>query len=177
MSKKRVFSIVIFAFIIAILFANAVLASDVKKDYGQIGTALMETELVGLIKIGLTDKDVIKILGKDAVKGKAEVWGADGLTHQDWNYKKAGVSLGFVNSGKKWLVSTISVEKPCDFKTARNIGIKSTRAEVCKAYENEIDPENAGDASKIIAGSLFGGVVFTIEKDVVTAIFIGASAE
>jgi len=177
MSKRSVFSIVVVVFIIAFSFVNAVSAEEVKKDYGQLGTALMENESVGLIKIGSTDKDVVKILGKDAVKGKAEVWGADGRTHQEWNYKKAGVSLGFVNHGKKWIVSSISVEKPCNLKTTRNIGIKSTREEVCNAYENEIDPENAGDASKIIAGSLFGGVVFTIEKNVVTAIFIGASAE
>ena len=177
MSKKSIFSVAIIVFIIALSFVNAASASEVKKDYGQLGAALMETESVGLIKIGSTDKEVVKVLGKDAVKGKAEVWGADGLTHQEWNYKKEGVSLGFVNSGKKWLVSTIGIEKPCALKTSRNIGIKSTRADVQKAYGNEIDPENAGDASKIIAGSLFGGVVFTIEKDVVTAIFIGASAE
>jgi hypothetical protein len=73
-------------------------------------------------------------------------------------------------------VKSISISAPCSYKTNRNIGIGSTSDEVLAAYKAEIEEENISE-SEILAGSVYGGVVFHLENDRVSSIFIGAAAE
>jgi hypothetical protein len=54
--------------------------------------------------------------------------------------------------------------------------VGSSLEEVTAAYKNDIDPRNNGSET-IIAGSPFGGIIFTFEKNKVKSIFLGAAAE
>jgi hypothetical protein len=80
-------------------------------------------------------------------------------------------------------INMITIKKPCAYKTKKNIGIDSTRDEVLKEYANEIDLSGtslnfSGLSSKeLIAGSIYGGMIFKFENDRVSSIFLGVAAE
>jgi hypothetical protein len=69
-------------------------------------------------------------------------------------------------------LNMITITKPCELKTKRNIGIGSTYEEVDNAYRKEINPEFS-DTETLTAGSIYGGIIFSFQNMRV----IGASAE
>ena len=71
-------------------------------------------------------------------------------------------------------IASISVMKP-PHATARGIKVGSTLAEVAKAYPRNV--EEGGDPNHYLVGSVYGGLLFKLEKDVVIEIFLGAAAE
>lgn len=152
--------------------------TEVTIDFGSIGFELIEKEAIGALKLGMTDQAVIKELGEAEKKSEAIVWGADGLEHQSWYYEAKGIELGMVKYEGNQIVSTIKLSKSCELNTSRGIGIGSTRNDVIRSYGKEMEPENRdGDSSTLIAGTVYGGVLFAMENDRVTSIFIGAAAE
>ena len=63
-------------------------------------------------------------------------------------------------------------------KIIRNIGIGSSKDEVLHAYNKEINfTENDLEFDTIVAGTVYGGVIFTFKNNYVSSIFIGAAAE
>jgi hypothetical protein len=144
-------------------------------------TASSDADLVvvGDLSLGLIQSKVIELLGQPDSKGKSEEWGADGRVHQDWIYKVKGITLNMdqnMNLAEQTIFS-IRITKPCNFKTKRNTGIGSTYQEVMAAYEKEID-KTATDANTITVGSVYGGIIFTFNKDgKADTVFIGAAAE
>ena len=71
----------------------------------------------------------------------------------------------------------ISIKSPCDYKTQRGIQIGSSSAEVHRAYKNEINLHDSKSDSSIVAGTIYGGIIFGLKDTIVTSIFIGAAAE
>jgi hypothetical protein len=139
---------------------------------------LMQKESLGLLKYGMDEKAVTDGLGVAEEKSEAVEWGSDGLIHQSWYYKSKGIELNMVKKENKFNVFTIKISKPCEYKTKKGIGIGSTKADVQASYEKEInEAENSSDGASLVAGSIYGGVIFTFEGDAVTDIFIGAAAE
>jgi hypothetical protein len=65
---------------------------------------------------------------------------------------------------------------PFDYKTSKGISIGSNYQEVEKAYKDYVNAEFSNKES-IVAGSIYGGVIFSFKNGKVTSIFIGASAE
>ncbi|OQB16018.1 MAG: hypothetical protein BWY15_00145 [Firmicutes bacterium ADurb.Bin193] len=148
------------------------------KDYSEIGFELMNSESIGALKIGLSDNDVIKALGEPEEKSEMEIWGADGENHQTWNYKSKGIQLDMIGDLKNQVINSMSIKSPCDFKTKRGIGIGSSRTDVSAAYKNEINNDDPSvNQSVLIAGSVYGGIIFSFENGTLTTIFIGAAAE
>ena len=45
------------------------------------------------------------------------------------------------------------------------------------AYADAIDPESGAEDESIVAGSVYGGVIFSMRDGKVEEIFIGAAAE
>lgn len=140
---------------------------------------LINKEKIGELTLGLSNKKLEKILGKPTNKSPLQVWGADGQKHQTWNYLKLGIKLDMIQTSKNDTeINSITIKKPCSFKSIRKIGIGSSREAVMKAYEKEIDKESlAQNKDTIIAGSIYGGIMFDIKKDKVEMIFLGAGAE
>jgi len=138
---------------------------------------LMNTESLGSLKLGLTQKEVLAQLGKPDAKSKAIIWEADGLTHQEWNYKTKGIVLDMSGQSENdFTLGSITITPPCTLKTKAGIGIGSPLTEVTNAYKSYIDPE-LSDTAYVVAGSVYGGVVFTFGNQKVSSVFIGAAAE
>ena len=143
---------------------------------------IMREETFGFIKLNLPAAEVLKGMGEPEQKSETKIWGADGLEHQTWYYPAKGVVLGMVGSIEKQSVDRVSMKNPCELKTSRGIGMGSTAEEVRAAYGNEINSKESRQWStqsnpKIVVGSIFGGIIFTMTEDKVSAIFLGAAAE
>src|SRR4051812_47329402 len=74
-------------------------------------------------------------------------------------------------------VATITATAPCALETARGIRIGSSIAEVTKAYKKVQDKEQSVAGKSFVAGSIYGGVIFSFKDGKVSQIFIGAAAE
>ncbi len=53
----------------------------------------------------------------------------------------------------------------------------SAEKAVNKAYAKEQEKEQSVPGESFVAGSVYGGIIFTLKAGVVTDIFIGAAAE
>ena len=157
-------------------FARQIVDSGANNNYSQIGFALMK-ENIGLLSIGISDSDTLKILGQPEQKSTARIWGADGMEHQGWYYNAKGIELDMIRKENKQEVNMISIKSPCDYKTQRGIQIGSSSAEVQRAYKNEINLHDSKSDSSIVAGTIYGGIIFGLKDTIVTSIFIGAAAE
>ena len=134
-------------------------------------------ENLGLLSIGISDSDALKILGQPEQKSTARIWGADGMEHQSWYYHAKGIELDMIRKESNQAVNMISIKSPCDYKTQRGIRIGSSSIEVHRAYKNEINPRDSKSNSSIVAGTIYGGIIFGLKDSIVTSIFIGAAAE
>lgn len=148
-----------------------------KEEQSEIGFELMKNESVGEIKLGLGIKKVIEILGEPTEKTKAELWEADGERHQQWKYSNKGIELNLIGESDTSLtVNMITINEVCKLKTKRNIGIGSSFEEVQAAYKDVIDQASSTEEI-IVAGTVYGGVIFNFKHKKLKSIFIGASAE
>lgn len=135
-------------------------------------------ESLGILKLGERINNISKILGKPDQKTKTVMWEGDGLKHQTWQYTNRGIVLDVVvekNPKMSW-INMITIHEPCSFKTQKNIGIGSTRSEIENQYAGLINDEESGE-EQIILGSIYGGIIFSLEEDRVKSIFFGSSAE
>jgi hypothetical protein len=156
--------------------ALVVPAAAADKDYLQLGFDLMKTEKLGGLGLGSPAGDALSLLGPAEEESPPRVWGADGREHRQWRYPSQGVELGLVAQGGCLAVDRIAVFAPCGWKTARGIGIGSPESEVRAAYRAELD-DKVAVKGRLIAGSVYGGLIFTIEGGAVRAMFLGAAAE
>lgn len=141
---------------------------------------ILSTERLGELRLGMKAVEAVALLGEPTKKGRNEPWEADGLRHQDWSWPGLGVTLDMQASSRKGeqSVGSITAVAPCAFKTLKGIGIGSPRAEAMKQYGKLKDPMYSDDLEHhLIAGSVYGGVMFDFEKGRVTKIFFGAAAE
>lgn len=145
----------------------------------EIGFDLCDSERVGELHIRMSKEQVIKLLGQAESKTDTVRTGADGLIHQDWVYKKKGIWLDMAGEDmSKLSIDGLMIYAPCAFKTRRRIGIGSTVKEIGIAYRKAIKmAEDSLVPPLIIVGSAYGGIQFTIDKDKVDTLFIGATAE
>jgi hypothetical protein len=146
-----------------------------------IGWELWNIDGVGDIKIDMPKAKVLALLGTPDTKTKPEESWIDGATYQEWEYKEKGIYISMNLSDGK--IGDFTISTPCTLKTKRRIGIGSSSKEVIAAYKKAIynaDGVNDGGcvtADLIIAGSVYGGIQFTIKDKKVTQIFFGATAE
>jgi len=154
------------------------LSSEIYKsdNYFFIGSELLTIESLGEIKIDLKTKELIELLGEPEKKSKLITWGADGRNHQTWYYNNKGIEFDIIGENDtNQIVSWITINAPCTLKTKRHIGIGSDINDVKRAYKKAIDP-TFSDSKSIVAGSIYGGIIFSIEKKKVKQIFFGEAA-
>jgi len=126
-----------------------------------------------LAGIALGDKvtTVVKILGKPDKKTKEEIWGADGLKHQNFIYSSKGIEINFAD-GK---VFTISISSPCKGGTSRGIKIGDNGSKVRDHY---VINENESSVTNLICGTIYYGIIFQLTDDgKVKSIAMGSFAE
>lgn len=74
------------------------------------------------------------------------------------------------------MVDRIKITSLSKLATERKIGIGSSAKEVRNAYSKAIDDSFSGK-QRIVAGSIYGGLEFTLDNDSVSEIFLGTVAE
>ena len=147
------------------------------------GDDLLARENLGGLKIGLSERALAPFLGKAEVKkGKVVLVGATGEYLQKWTCEEKGLSV-YMSSGetKKGAkkVSSFTASATCTLATVKGIKIGSKKADVVKAYGKVEDKENTGvvGPNAFVAGSVYGGIIFTFKNGKVSEIFFGAAAE
>ncbi|MET0017826.1 hypothetical protein [Oscillibacter sp.] len=141
-----------------------------EEELAEAGCRLLETETLGPLQYGQTDDEVKSLLGEPEECTEPEIWAADGRLHESWLYKGVDVQLA------DGTLERVTVTAPFTQTTEAGIGIGSSESEVQKAYAGMIDP-NATTEETIVAGTLFGGLVFVMTDGSVTSITLGISAE
>ncbi|MGB8169935.1 MAG: hypothetical protein WCF18_20700 [Chthoniobacteraceae bacterium] len=141
--------------------------------------AMLQREHLGALKLGLSEKEVLKQLGKPEKQGALTSQEADGTYVQQWKYPSKGLSIlmttGEKKTGAKSIASFIATAG-CTLATERGIKIGSSESAVRKAYGAFADSEHKA-ANEFVAGSIYGGIIFDFEKGKVSRIFFGAAAE
>jgi hypothetical protein len=161
-------------------FAGSASSGDPKAPLkGPEPFPLLKEEQLGELRLGLTEKEVKAIIPCKLTKGQEEYWAAIGDFVQKWDYPDCGITLEMSSEGKggKKTVFTIQVQSPSLLKTKRGIGIGSTEQEVAAAYGDCQDKEMSETGRTFVAGSVYGGLIFSFENGRVTIIFLGAGAE
>lgn len=149
--------------------------------------AWLDDESIGPLREGMTASEVVDLLGQPSEKGEIFEEGATGLWVQEWKHPDKGVFL-FMRAPTErgaQTVGAITVKAPNEYATKRGIAVGSTRAAVEKAYGDVQDQDRVfdsggepdADASTFVAGSIFGGIIFSFEAGKVSEIFMGAAAE
>ena len=142
--------------------------------------AMLRAESLGGLRLGLPEKDVLKLLGPPAKRGELVLQEADGNYVQDWHYPEKGIELlmsaGEKKSGVK-TIANITASAPCTFATRKGIKIGDTESAARKAYAEHVDRETKAEPGILVVGSVYGGIIFNFTKGKVSRIFFGAAAE
>jgi hypothetical protein len=141
--------------------------------------ALSREESLGKLKLDLSAQQVIQLLGNPTQKGGVEFWAGDGLYHQYWYYPNQGITLSMASETEKGQqnIAFIKLVYPSTLPTKRGITIGSSIEEVSLAYAKEKDQEMSIPDQTFVAGSIYGGLIFTFDNGRVIEIFLGAAAE
>jgi hypothetical protein len=139
----------------------------------------MRSESVGPVRLGMTESELLAVLGQPDEESEAQEWGSDGMKHSDWAYKALGLSVNMSDSANpesEFTVFSVSATAPCTEATQRGIKIGDKKDAVTVTYADAINPEDSSE-NEVVVGSIFGGLIFYIENGAVSSIFIGAAAE
>jgi hypothetical protein len=142
--------------------------------------AMLRTESLGGLRLGLPEKAVLKLLGPPAKGGELVLQEADGNYVQDWHYPDKGIDLsmsaGEKKSGAK-TIANITASAPCTFATRKGIKIGDAESAARKAYAKHVDRETRADPGILVVGSIYGGIILIFTEGKVSRIFFGAAAE
>src|SRR6185369_9004435 len=142
----------------------------------EAGFNIMHSEKFGEIGIDLSLEMVVQALGEAETKSDVEVSQVDATNVQTWKYPSKGLEISFSeDENKKWTVVSYSITEKSTLKSSRGIGIGSSREEVLKAYQKDIVEQS--DEGSIIAGTVYGGIVFWLGEGKVRSIFVGTMAD
>jgi hypothetical protein len=141
--------------------------------------SLLKEERIGDLRIGYSEKEVIKTITCVLKRGPEELWAADGAYHQKWKYAGCGITLDMVSEkkGGPKSIGSITIVKPSNLSAKRGIRIGSSEQEVMNAYKSYWNKEDSEHFGRFVAGSIYGGLIFHIENGKVSSIFLGAAAE
>ena len=135
-------------------------------------------EVIGGISLEATEEQVRAAFGEPASISVPTANAVAGGLDTSWLYPDRGLTLTFWRMDQQSApsVSIMELRGSSSEKTIFGIGIGSTVAEVESAYADCLNRED-GNAEMLVAGSVYGGVMFEIEAGVVKSIFVGAGAE
>jgi|WetSurMetagenome_2_1015567.scaffolds.fasta_scaffold40917_2 hypothetical protein len=140
---------------------------------------LMQLERLGEFKIGSSAARTLELLGNPQTKSKNVFSEADGLYRQSWYYPKQGITFQMVmeNKKEKPKIASIRLTPPSTLETDHGIKLGDSYDKVVHAYGRYKDPENSVPFKRFVAGSIYGGLIFSFQNGRVVEIFLGAAAE
>lgn len=141
--------------------------------------ALPDNERIGPLRLGLAASRFPAWPRCAIAKGPRQLWEADGLYYQTWKSVRCGFELRLISTGKTSAQSLESVRimAPSRWKSRAGIGIGSSLAAVQKAYARAYNAQESRPGETFVAGSIYGGLIFTFRRGQVAEIFLGAAAE
>src|SRR5690606_4525823 len=135
---------------------------------------VMEREVIGGLKIGARQAEVIARLGTPAATTPPNEEAATGDVVSQWTWP--GVELWMARDGQDWVVRMFKITAPSTLATSRGIRIGSTRAELAVHYIESTEDEGHDRATTYLVGSIYGGEAFTLVGGKVTEILLGVMA-
>ncbi|MBK6920975.1 MAG: hypothetical protein IPH07_26505 [Deltaproteobacteria bacterium] len=156
-------------------------AADAKAPSGPVfvdGNIDLSFESVGELHVGMTPAEVEAKLGKPSKTTKIQEEGATGEFVQTWRYPAAGIEVGLSATTKNGAqtVRSLSAGPTCKLPLGWGLAIGSTRAEVEAIYGSNFEAETTTPET-FVAGSIYGGAIYTFVDGKVTHLFLGAAAE
>ena len=141
--------------------------------------ALLKSERIGPLRIDLPERELERSIACKPRRGPVTPSEVDGDSYQKWAYPACGVILdmGAATPKGRQTIRSITITRPNSWKTRRGIGIGSTEREVMAAYGRDREMETSVSSERLVAGTLYGGLVFTFHQGRVVRIFLGAAAE
>lgn len=143
-----------------------------------LGIELMSKSNIGGVEIGMTQDEVIAVIGEPEVVSIPEEWDVDGGVHTFWYYSDSSFVLEFVHysSQETNAVEIIEMRDSCELYTNRGITIGSHLDLVKTRYTEAIEISNwEEEQEKILLGNVgIGGLFFTICGNVICNIRFGA---
>ncbi|HEU0034424.1 MAG TPA: hypothetical protein VFQ53_27565 [Kofleriaceae bacterium] len=130
----------------------------------------LHKETFGGVTLGMTQAEVVEKLGAPRNKTKPtreeQLNGPQYFT--TWTWPGIEARFGSVSTNGRFTLRSIKFRAPSHAKTARNVGVGSTRAEVMKAYADIADPVFAKDSRFFVAGMSaypgLNGLEFTFDE-------------
>ena len=153
-------------------------------DPENINSVLDDEKIAGL-GIGDSAKSAIAVFGVPAGVDEESSNEVDGGFTRQWTFS-GGITLRIWTEKsekntdaqiEKGSVEFITINSPSQAKTKYGIGIGATRAQVLRAYGTCIVDVEQNDTSNVLAGSVYGGILFSMRDDKVESIDVGAMAE
>ena len=138
----------------------------------------MSNERVGDLRLGADAAEVTRLFGEPESTTGPVVNEGVGTVNWMWKYPGKGleIEIGAEDKNAPKRVSAIVIGPGSTLKTRFGIGVGSPVADVEKAYGPCLSREESS-AETLVAGTLYGGVIFSIENGQVRTIFVGAGAE
>ncbi len=133
-------------------------------------------ESFGPLKLGMTAPAVSAALGKPPKKSAMEMEEATGQFVATWDYQGVSLILGADTKKGAATLRAITLRAPSKL-TARGVAVGSSAAELARAYPKSQWDKDSSNDERIVVGSIYGGIIFTLESHRVTEIFVGAGAE
>lgn len=142
------------------------------------GMALMRSERFGKLHLGLDSRSLARSLGRPEQESPDTFEAATGLYVRQWRYERRGIEVRLVSPKRlgSQRVDAMTFTAPCNLRSTRKIGVGSTADAVRKAYADYLDPATV-TSDTMIAGSVYGGIMFHVADGRVDRIFVGAGAE
>ncbi|MEM9162450.1 MAG: hypothetical protein AAGC54_05200 [Cyanobacteria bacterium P01_F01_bin.4] len=139
----------------------------------------MARETIGELRLEMLAEGLLSQLGEPGSQGELQLWGADGRYYQDWYYPQRGLQIKLSASTETGdlRVASLTLQSPSLLKTQHNIGIGNTWEQVEAAYGDVIEAESSQAYQQLVAGSIYGGLIFSFENGQVSQIFLGAATE
>jgi hypothetical protein len=129
---------------------------------------------IGGMGIGASGDDVRKLFGAPAAMSARELWDADALEHQRWDYLETGVSVSLVfeDAAHPGRVERVEVGPASSLKTVCGIGIGSTARDVSAVYG-----EGSGDGASRTVNDKQVGLEFVFKRGQVVMMRLGTDFE
>jgi hypothetical protein len=135
---------------------------------------------IGKLYKGMPEDSVVVLIGKPDSLGAGMISGRTGSFIKETFYKKIGLYIVYqsedsTSSLKKIL--TLTAEAPCTLSVEKGVKIGTDYADIISRYCKMVDSTTSSWGKQIVVGSIYGGMIFTFEKNKVKRIFIGAAAD
>lgn len=144
--------------------------------------AILQTETIGGLKLGMTEQEFSAIIGKPNNTSNVSMESPDGAVHFNWFYdmgtkQNHDTVLALADIGDGWFLNEISLSADSTLGLSAGIGIGSTDEEVAAAYPlaaqtEEVVVENDQSISRFVY-TVEDGLSITTENGVCTHIRLG----